>query len=204
MNDRLTAAVTGAEPQTRAALQAHGYAVQDYGQGMLTPAAREMLRGIPTPQRWTPDFLVARAAVVDAPRWPRERTGKYAFLVDAKFRWDETGNQSVEMRSALAAPTFGLDVFYVCSCRGPYGKYSDFTVIHHSQVLSSRRYHPCCASCDHILTKSPDPMRELPEYCPNQSRGRKSSGTPFVYFPVSDCLPLSAFVFDNLAMGRLR
>jgi hypothetical protein len=196
MNERLDWAVTQAEPATYAALRMHGYDVQLYGQGMLTDQARAMLRGVPTPQRWTPDFMVGRPAVEDRPRWPVGLRGKYVFLVDAKYRWPNQQNHSIELRSLLAAPTFGMDVYYVCSTRhGDDCK--DFGVIHHAQVLSSR-HRPCCSGCWKTFTDSRDPMRELPEHCPNQQRGRKASGTPYIVFPPTDLHPLSNFVFDNL------
>lgn len=204
MNNRMMEALTGAEPMTFAALRMHGYDVQNYGQGMLTDQAREMLRGVPTPERWTPDFLAVRPAVVGLPRWPERRRGKYAFLVDAKFRFGDTNNQSVEMRSLLAAATFGMDVYYVCSRRmDGGGDYRDFGVIDHGQVLAGR-HTPCCAACNHTLKTSTDPMRELPEHCPSQPRNRKASGTPFVYFPAADLHQLSSYIFDNLAMGHDR
>lgn len=191
-------AISQAEPATYAALRMHGFGVELYGQGVLTEQARAMLRGVPTPQRWTPDFLATRPSIGrhSRPRWPDAVRKQFAFLVDSKYRDPGTGNYSVEMRSLLSAPTFGMDVFYVCSTR--YGdECRDFGVAHHEQVLQGR-WRPCCASCGNIFTNGRDPMRELPEHCPNQPRNRRASGTPYVLFAESGVHPLSFHVFDNL------
>jgi hypothetical protein len=201
-NERMDWALSQAEPATYTALRRHGYEVQRYGQDDLIAAAREMLRGVPTPARWRPDFIACRPAVTDRPRWPDAIRSKYAFLVDAKYRWPNKRNHTIEMRSLLAAPTFGMDVFYVCSTRQG-DECVDFGVIHHEQVIRSH-HRPCCAVCWKAFTTSPDPIRELPEYCPNQQRNREASGTPYVVFPPSELHPLSDGVFDMLSPDQLR
>lgn len=200
MNERMLSALNGAEPATYAALRRHGYAVQQYGQAMLTDQARQMLRGVPTPERWTPDFLVTRPEIVDRPRWPDATRGKYAFFVDSKYAPPRTGNHSLEMRSLLAGGSFGLDVFYVCSIRRG-DEYGDFGVIGHAH-LSPGRYRPCCPGCLHTFTTDPDPMRALPQYCPSQRKTHSASGTPYFVLPGKDLHPLSSFVFDILRPDR--
>jgi hypothetical protein len=192
---------TNAERDTYVRLRQLGYGVSYYGQGMLTEAARAMLRGVPTPQRWMPDFLVSRAEVLDRPRWPDRMRGKYTFLVDAKWRWKNTGRYSVEMRSVLAGPTFGMDVFYVCSTRTG-DTCDDFRVINHATLHRfPALIRPCCAGCGRIFTQGADPMRELPDYCPVQQRTRESSSTPYVTFPEGELHPLDDVVFDKLWMA---
>jgi hypothetical protein len=203
MNDRFWAALNRAEPATYAALRGHGYRVERYGQGLLPDAAREMLRGVPTPERWTPDFLVMRPEITDRPRWPERQRGKYTFFADAKYSSPGTGNHSIEMRSLLAAPTFGIDVYYVCSLR--YGDdFRDFKVIHHSAAVYDR-YRTCCTGCRHIFNNSDDPMHGLPEYCPvAKQRNDRGSLTPYFIVPIADMHPLSNFVFDILTPARRR
>jgi hypothetical protein len=196
MNDRLWAAINGSEPQTGAALVGLGYAVKKYGQELLTPEAREMLRGEKVQDRWTPDFIASRALITGQPRWPRPIQPKHSFYVDAKWARPDTGNHSIEMRSLVAAPTFGLEVYYVCSHR--YGdEYRDFRTIHHAQVLRGR-HRSCCSYCYRILTTSPDPMRQLPDYCPAQPRNARASRTPFVVVPDGEMHPLRPDVFDTI------
>ncbi len=120
---------------------------------------------------------------------------KKVLLVDAKYSWGDTENHSVEMRSLLAAGAAGLPTYLVCSQLGADENFSDFGVIFHRQVLRGR-HKPCCTSCAAILKSDPDPMHALPEYCPNQPRNRRSSGTPFVVFSKTELQPLTNFVFD--------
>jgi len=117
MTDRLRFATEHNEPEIARILQALGFTVTPYGQGMLINSARKILAGVCTPQRWMPDYLVERPAISGRPRVPAALRGKYAFLVDAKYRWPNQHNYSVEMRSLLAAPTFGMDLYYVLSTR---------------------------------------------------------------------------------------
>jgi hypothetical protein len=196
VNDRLWAAINGCEPQTGAALVNAGYAVKTYGQALLTPEAREMLRGEKVPELYTPDFIVSRAEVTDRPRWPRPIQPKHAFYVDAKWAGPTTSNHSIEMRSIVAAPTFGLEVYYVCSHRHN-DEYQDFRVIYHAQVLRGR-HRPCCAQCYQVLTTSKDPMHQLPDYCPAQPRNSKGSRTPFVVVANLEMHPLRPDVFDTI------
>lgn len=197
--NRLITAVTRSEPATHAQLRMLGYGVEGYGQSILTPQAREMLRGVPTPQRWMPDFIVTRNPIVEQPRWPPTRREKYTFLADAKYANDRTPNHSIEMRSLLAAPTFGLDVYYVCSFRSG-DEFHDFGVIPSDWVLPAM-VKPCCTHCHKIFRESKQAMLELPEYCPNQKRNSDASGTPYVVFPAKDLQPLTVYVFDNFAMA---
>lgn len=192
---------TNAERDTYVALKMLGLEVEYYGQALLNEQARAMLRGVPTPQRWVPDFMVSRPPITDRPRYPDALRGKYTFLVDAKWRWKNTGNHSIEMRSLLAAPTFGLDVFYVCSTREG-SECRDFGVISYEHAKRTR-HRPCCAACYRTFAQTRDPMRDLPEHCPNQERSREASATPYVVFPATELFPLKGGVFDRTGPSQL-
>jgi len=197
-SDRFDWAVKHNEPQTEAALQRCGYTVTPYGQGLLTEATRDMLKHVDTPQRWTPDFLVARPGVVDIPHWPKPIRPKYTFLVDAKYRWSHQKNYSIEMRSLVAASTFGMDTYYAFSTRD--GETCDQFVVGAHHVLASRGFaavRPCCGICAAILV-GPNPMRNLPQVCPNQQRGKTASSTPYVVVEPTKTVPLTDYAFDNL------
>lgn len=171
------------EAATRAALEDARLQIQDYGQGMLNDAAREMLRGVPTAERWKQDYLV---------RTPTGRT----VLVDAKFSFDNTQNHSIEMRSLLVAGASDLPTFYVCSHWQVGGTFTEFQVLHYQEIMVIGPYSwPCCSECRNIFTGSDDPMRDLPERCPQQKRGTTASGTPF-FVARPPFRPLTTHVFD--------
>lgn len=172
-----------AEAATRAALIEAGFRAEEYGQAMLTDAAREMLRGAPTPERWPADFMV---------QTPRGRI----VLVDSKFSFDGTLNHSIEMRSLLVAGITNLPTFYVFSHWQVGGTFTPFEVLHYQEVpIMGPSAWPCCDECRHVFTTDPDPMRALPERCPQQKRGSTASGTP--YFVVRPPFhPLAAHVFE--------
>lgn len=200
-NDRLQWAVKTSEPLTREAIESFGYTVEPYGQGMLTDEARKLLRGVSTPQRWIPDFIVKRPPITNRPRWPSDRRGSYSFLVDAKYRQPHQHNYSVEMRSLLAGPTFGMDVYYVCSTRNG-NTCGDFGVVRHDHLVTDRRINPCCGHCWRIYSTADDPMIELPQHCRNQVKNSSASGTPYIVFPPNMLSQLNDYVFDNIAMSR--
>lgn len=172
------------EQVTREAIADLGLAVHDFGQALLTPAVREMLRGVPDPQRWTQDFMV---------RTPRGRS----VYVDAKYSFPKSLNHSIEMRSLLVAGNSTLPTFYVCSFNqaGFGGTFSDIVVLHYQEVpVIGATAWPCCDGCREKFLGT-DPMRAIPERCPKQQRGNYASGTP--YFVVQPPFrSLSADMFD--------
>jgi hypothetical protein len=123
------------ERATLAALREAGLHAQDYGQGMLTDAARELLRGAPTAERWKQDYLV---------KTPLGRV----VLVDAKFSFDRSPNHSVEMRSLLVAGQTDLPTFYVCSHWQVGGTFTPFEVLHYQEIaVVGPTSWPCCERC---------------------------------------------------------
>lgn len=192
MNERMDIAAR-CEAATSAELRRLSYDVESYGQAMLTDAARQMLRGIPTPERWIADFLVTRRPVF-GPRVPAVMGTKKVLLVDAKYAREDTGNHSIEMRSILAAIIATLPTYFVCS-QWTGSHFSAFGVIHHRQVLRGR-YRPCCEHCGRTLKTAPSPMFDLPDYCPAQARTRTASATPYVIISKTELQPLTNYVFD--------
>lgn len=166
------------EAVTRSTLVGIGLDVAEYGQGLLSDAARELLRGVPTAQRWTQDFII---------RTPAGHT----VLVDAKFS-HESENHSIEMRSLLVAGQSDLPTFYVCSRWQIGGVFTDFSVLHYQQIaVVGPSSWPCCHHCREIFTSGTEPMRQLPERCPQQERGTRASGTPYFVIrpPFPDLTP---------------
>jgi hypothetical protein len=201
MSNRLEFATKVAEPHIAAELEKLGFVVAPYGQGLLTDAARKMLEHEATPERWTPDFLVARRPIVDTPRWPKEMRDKYTFLVDVKYRLQGQQNYSIEMRSLIAASTFGMDVYYVCGTRDGNKMAAEIGVVGHSQVTRGWGVRPCCGACWNIYTQSPNQMKDLPTYCPDQRKDKTASGTPYIILSAERLDPLNDYVFDNLRMA---
>lgn len=172
------------EQVTREAIADLGLKIHDFGQGLLAPAIRDMLRGVPDPQRWTQDFVV---------RTPRGRS----VYVDAKYSFPNSPNHSIEMRSLLVAGGSTMPTFYVCAFNqaGLGGTFTDMIVLHYQEVpVIGATAWPCCDGCREKFLGS-DPMRSIPDRCPKQTRGSTASGTP--YFVIQPPFrALSADMFD--------
>lgn len=181
------------EEATASALRDLGLTVEPYGQALLTERGREMLRGIPTEERWVADFLVTS-------------TNHGAFLVDAKYSGTKTVNMAVEMRALLTAwAARGLSTYYVHSMKTG-GQFKDFRVVSADTIrrrLTRGLIQVCCPTCRWLLTHTSDPMRELPEYCPRQVKSGNASGTPYIIAPPYALAPLTiqAFIADRQADG---
>lgn len=191
-NLRMEIATQWNQPATRAALEQLGLIVSGYGQDMLTSAARELLRGVPTRERWVQDFIV---------QTPAGRT----VLVDSKFSFPDTVNHSIEMRSVLVAGQSDMPTFYVLSTWQAGGVFVDFTAMHYQEIsILAPSAWPCCGGCQHIFTTDSDPMRSLPERCPNfAGRGTTASGTSFfVVKPPFRSLAANIFDIEPYFLGR--
>lgn len=166
MSDRMLVSKLNQEA-TSDKLIALGNTVQVYGQELLSDAARELLRGAPTLDRWLPDFLV-RTHAADV------------VLVDAKFSYSHNRNHSIEMRSLLAARREGLPVWYVCSLyQETTGEFDQYKTISATSVPTA---WPCCPSCLMIWLSSTDAQiinHLLPTYCPMARSSATGSRTPY-------------------------
>lgn len=184
MSDRMHIAKLN-EDATAAKLESLKNHVQTYGQALLPPAARELLRGSPTLDKWLPDYLVdtVRDGVV---------------LADAKFSYPKNRNHSIEMRALLAALRQGIPVWYVCSFYDPdTGAFYDYKAIKATSVPTA---WPCCPSCLLIWHSSPDAQvvnQLLPEHCQRARIDVAGSRTP--YFVVKlDTFPATGDPFGLL------
>lgn len=150
---------------TEKVLRDRGLPVSTYGQELLTPAARQMLRRAASLSRWLADFIV------DFKPGP--------VLVDAKFSYPWNVNHSIEMRSLLAARHDELSTHYVCSFwDDTTGTFTDFKSIVSTDVPTT---WPCCPSCLDLFLSSTDVTvvnRILPEHC-IAAKKRGGSGTPY-------------------------
>jgi hypothetical protein len=183
-NDRMIIAKLN-EEATAAKLESLRNTVQVYGQALLPPTARELLRGVRTLDRWLPDFLIkTKAAEV--------------VLVDAKFSYPKNRNHSIEMRALLAALRQGTPVWYVCSFYdSDAGMFYDYKAIKATSVPIG---WPCCPSCLLIWNSSTDAQiidQLLPEHCPRARIDVAGSRTP--YFVVKlDTFPATGDPFGLL------
>lgn len=169
MNERLFR--SGIHEQlTRTKLEELGNKVRKYGQEMVPPETRELLRQAPNParERWIADFLVDP---VD---------GDDLVLVDAKYALaSHGGNHSIEMRALAAAMLESRSVHYVCAMlTEATGEWSDWKSIEARLVP---RTWPCCPKCGDIYRRSTpeEALRDLPGYCPERQRSTTASQTPF-------------------------
>jgi hypothetical protein len=168
------------EPRTRQELIARGHTVAEFGQGLVSEDARKLLRAAHPPDlgRWPADFRVRTADGLDC-------------YVDAKFHDGRNRNDSIEMRSVLAARLQSVTWFYACSVWDGE-KFSGFKSIN---IRAMPLNKGCCPDCVGIFHSSADPVevnKLLPDYCP-VAKMQRGSGTPYFLvlaesFPYGDTL----------------
>lgn len=147
-----------------------GNDARPYGQEMVPPETRRLLQAAANParERWTADFIVNPVA------------GDDLVLVDSKFALaSHGGNQSIEMRSLLAAKLDIRPTYYVCATLSDVtGRWADWKSIESRLVPTT---WPCCQGCARIyaMLSPAEALRELPAYCPNRDRSDTASQTPF-------------------------
>lgn len=155
-------------------LEARGLAVKPFGQALLAPEVREILRQTNSLLRWLPDLVGWR------PVRPR------MFLIDAKGTMRRaTTNHSIELRVLLAARFTMLPTFYICDDRRALPADDVWPPTPDGPI---ERY--CCDGClTHALA---DPTgRLLPTHCPEHARrGGRGSGTPYALIPKTACVSL--------------
>lgn len=157
------------QDETEAYLREFCLNVQRYGQDLLSPGIRELLRSAPNLDRWKADYMVRTEEGV-------------TMLADAKFAFAGTGNHSIEMRSLLTASREELPTIYVCSM-WTGEEFVDFTSILALHVPTT---WPCCAVNFEQFQSSSDARvvnAALDEYCPATERTVRSSGTPYFVVP---------------------
>jgi hypothetical protein len=83
------------ERQVLDALLRRGWSAEPFGQGQMSNAIHDLIRGIPTHARWMPDIIAAKKFAA--------RT--MLIFVDAKSgeRWRETGRHDIETAAVEAA-----------------------------------------------------------------------------------------------------
>ena len=159
-----------------------GYAVEQFGQGLLKQNVREALKETESLIRWLPDLAVL---VVES---------KLVVLVDAKgcIKGNQnTPNHSLEMRALMAANITSLPVWYVCS---------EFKALSAASVIEDGPDRACCQGCWKLFLTG-DPTK-LPRKCPEHDRlNRRGSGTPWLLISKQRCRPLEK-VFPPLIDAR--
>jgi hypothetical protein len=171
------------EPRTRTELEAHGHRVADFGQGLVSEEARQLLRAAKPPDlgRWPADFRV----ITD---------GGLSCYVDAKFSYPHNRNVSIEMRSVLAARLQSVTWFYACSVWDGRS-FSGFKAINIGGMPLDRG---CCPSCLEAFHSSPDPITvnaQLPNYC-STAQQQGGSGTPY-FLVMASSFPYGDLLFDR-------
>lgn len=154
-------------------LEARGMHVKKFGQALLAPDVRDVLKTTQSLLRWLPDLVGWR------PEKPR------MFLIDAKGTMRRsTANHSIELRVLLAARFTMLPTFYICD---------DFKALAADDVWPDGPILRTC--CDGCLEKAhADPTgRLLPSKCPEHARrGGRGSGTPYALIEKSHCRSLES------------
>lgn len=156
-----------------AELEARGLCIREFGQALLAPDVREVLKTTQSLLRWLPDLVGWR------PRRPR------LFLIDAKGTMRRgTVNHAIELRVLLAARFTMLPTFYICD---DYKALAADDVWPDGPILRT-----CCDGCrDKALA---DPTgRLLPSKCPEHTlRAGRGSGTPYALVPRTACRSLDS------------
>lgn len=149
-------------------LRGRGLAVDRFGQALLPPPIRNVMKGSTSLLRWLPDLAC----------W--HPTARHLALIDAKGSiGSKTENHAIELRSILAARITGLPVFYVCD---------EMKALLATQIV---RAGGCCDGCWERMQDDPW-GRRLPVRCPeHERRGGAGSGTPYVLVSRKWCQPLS-------------
>jgi hypothetical protein len=187
---RLDIATNLCEPRIRAALEACGHTVTEFGQGMVSEETRRLLRHAHPPDlgRWPADFRV------------RTRSGLHCY-VDAKYSMPGNRNVAIEMRSVLAARLQSVPWFYACASwdgRFPPAVMPTFSDYKSVNFASMPKDRACCDSCISIYRSSADPLEtnaRLPAYCPER-RQHGGSGTPY-FLVMADSFPYGDLLFDR-------
>jgi hypothetical protein len=156
------------EQRCKAALLKEGFAVEPFGQALISEAARSWLAGTKSMLRWLPDFAVYIPG------------NRQFWTVDAKTKTrHDTGNCAIEMRSLYAAALIGVPVLYMSERVG-----HSLLTISAASVIAGAIDGKCCASCWATLVdgiKKPALIERLPVYCDaHKSKGGGGSGTPYV------------------------
>ena len=172
------------EPRTRAELEAHGHTVAEFGQGMVSEQARQLLREAHPPDlgRWPADFRV-------------RTNGGLSCYVDAKFSYGRNRNVSIEMRSVLAARVQSIPWFYACSVWDG----TQFTGFKSINIKGMPLSNGCCPACLDTFHASADPLEanaKLPEKCPEALNTQGGSGTPY-FLVLASSFPYGDLLFDR-------
>jgi hypothetical protein len=152
-------------------LEARGMCIKKFGQALLAPDVRDVLKTTQSLLRWLPDLVGWR------PSKPR------MFLIDAKGTMRRgTANHSVELRVLLAARFTMLPTFYICD---------DFKALAADEVWPDGPIlRTCCDGCREKALADPT-GRLLPSKCPEHARrGGRGSGTPYALIERSHCQPM--------------
>jgi hypothetical protein len=157
-------------------LAARGLAVRPFGQALLAPEVRDILRQTNSLLRWLPDLVGWR------PRRPR------LFLIDAKGTMRRaTTNHSIELRVLLAARFTMLPTFYICDDRKALAADDVWPPVPDGPI---ERY--CCDGCLNGALADPT-GRLLPSKCPEHARrSGRGSGTPYAIIPKTACASLES------------
>ncbi len=163
-------------------LRARGLQIEPFGQALLAPAVRDVLKLTDSLLRWLPDLIGWR------PGKPK------LFLVDAKgCKSSNTPNHSIEIRSLLAARLTMLPVFYVCE---------EYRALPLAVPFEDGIDGSCCDQCWRRVLD--DPLgQELPVRCPeHQRRAGRGSGTPYVLIRNDRCRALEQ-LFGSIVSGEV-
>lgn len=161
------------EGSITATLEARGLLVRKFGQALLAPDVREVLKMTNSLLRWLPDLVGWR------PVRPR------IFLIDAKgtMRRD-TQNHSIELRVLLAAHFTMLPTFFICN---DHKALDAATIWPDGPILRT-----CCDGCREKALGDPT-GRLLPSKCPEHVRkGGRGSGTPYALIRRTECQSLES------------
>lgn len=169
------------EAAISADLGSRGLLVKPFGQALLAPDVREVLRTTNSLLRWLPDLVGWR------PAKPK------VFLIDAKGTMRrETANHAIELRVLLAAHFTMLPTFFICDDHKALAAESIWP---DGPILRT-----CCGGCREKALADPT-GRELPSKCPEHVRkGGRGSGTPYALIPRSECVPLER-LFGSTGMA---
>lgn len=154
-------------------LEARGLCIRKFGQALLAPDVRAVLKTTNSLLRWLPDLVGWR---------PQKQR---LFLIDAKgtMRRD-TRNHSIELRVLLAAHFTMLPTFFVCN---------DHRALDAADVWPDGPIlRTCCGGCREKALADPT-GRQLPVRCPEHlQRGGRGSGTPYALISRSECKSLES------------